>query len=275
MVKLPENLLSVVEQNIMDACRKQAESEPRRNYLGMSGIGHPCLRKIWLDYNGYPKSSGGNLGKLHRIFRMGHVIEDLVKQDLRAAGYEITDEQLEFTDFDGRFRGHCDGIIKGITQKDHILEIKSASKYNFEEMTKHGVMKVKPEYAAQIQLYMAYAGLERGIFVVECKNTQDIYTERVHFDRKFAEEMKAKAEFILNLKDEPEIGDTKNCYCCDYHSGACKPYLCETCIHKVSLDKVPGLDGILSEPCKVVRTRFFCREGKAITREECAGYVQS
>jgi hypothetical protein len=276
MVKLPKYFLNEVTGRINDACQQALENEEPRNYLGMSYIGQPCQRRAWLDYHGAPKTEG-DPGKLFRIFDMGDKVEAMVKGYLRMAGYTITGEQTEFTDFDGLFRGHCDGIIGGVTQKDHILEIKSANANNFDLMKKDGVRKVKPEYAGQIQCYMGYSGLERGIFVIMNKNTSEIYTERVKFDEKTFESMKNNAKRIL-FDPKPPEKDEKQCYFCKFKGETCEnadnTAICADCKHKISLKTAPvrvllekaGLMGCL------IGQDSFCAVGEAAGKDGCVSY---
>jgi hypothetical protein len=281
MVKIPEHIFNTVGMRIDEACESEFNAGERRDYLGMSQLGYPCELRIWLNYNGYDRGGDFNKAKMHRVFAMGHYIEEFVKNLLVVAGYVISDEQLEFTDFDGRFRGHCDGIIDGITKRKHILEIKSASSHNFMKMKKESVVKCKPEYEAQIQLYMGYAELERGIFVVMCKNTQEIYTERVHFDKEKFEYYKKKAQRIIEAETPPNM-DKKSCYFCDYRGEICdsvqKQAKCNNCMYNLPLSKFPisqllekhNLQGCL------IGNKHFCGAGETYTDSiDCAKYGEA
>jgi hypothetical protein len=227
MVALVNTQENEIVMRVMEACSKRAAQDVR-NYLGMSGIGDGCDRKLWLKVNGYPEHQLE--GRIARVFDMGHAVEARVKAVFREAGYEITDEQLEFVDFDGRFRGHCDGIIRGITQKPHILEIKSANDESFKKFKKQG-LNSKPVYYDQLQCYMGYSGLERGLFVVENKNSQDLYVERVYFDPPRFEEIKVKAAKLLSANYPPTIdNDYPYCNTCEFGGAVCEHSL-KTCFY--------------------------------------------
>ena len=71
------------------------------------------------------------------IFRLGDHIEEDIVGWLKAAGYQVEGQQDAFSDHDGWFSGHCGGIIHGITQQPHILEIKSAKDKEFKSVTDH------------------------------------------------------------------------------------------------------------------------------------------
>ncbi|MDR3152951.1 MAG: hypothetical protein LBW85_01450 [Deltaproteobacteria bacterium] len=184
---------------IFDACAARAEAEPRRRYLGMSQVGRQCALRLWLElYADVPRRVEGRMA---RVFDMGHSVEARVIGDLRLV-YAVDGEQEEFSDFGGRFMGHCDGIVHGVTSRPHVLEVKSANRTSFEMFRRKGIAG-RAEYAAQVQCYMGYSGLERALFVVESKDNQDLYVERVRFDRKAFEALRARAWSILTARVPP------------------------------------------------------------------------
>ena len=216
-----EGVTRDVERRVYEARARQANGEPRRGYLGMSAIGEPCGRKLWLDFHGHARRPIE--GRLARVFDMGHAVEARVIADLRLAGLEVDGEQLTFSDFDGRFMGHCDGIVHNVTKKPHILEIKSANDASFANFESKGVKASNPKYYAQLQCYMGYADLARALFVVENKNDQRLYFERVKFDPIFFEALRTKAWNIL-IGDAPpaKVDDYVTChYFCDFRD-ACE-----------------------------------------------------
>ena len=225
---------SPIVQAIYNACADQKNKEARRGYLGMSSIGRPCARELWLNFKG----ARGSLidGRTARIFANGHAVEDRVIADLRLAGYEIDGAQTAFSDFDGKFKGHCDGIIYGITKQPHILEIKSANKASFEKFQAKGI-KAKPEYFAQVQCYMGYAGLERALFVVECKDNQALYVERVYFSQIDFAALKNRAHKIITAIEAPPKNESA-CWFCNFKYVCDNPILpkqpqndCTNCRH--------------------------------------------
>ncbi len=224
MASLKEYQPDRIALEVYEACARRAMAEPHRGYLGMSSIGKPCERSLWLQCHGADRDPID--GQLARRFDCGHATETRVLADLRAAGYTITGEQGEFSDFDGRFRGHCDGIIHGLSKShpERLLEIKSANDASFKNFQRHG-LKSKPVYEAQMQCYMGYGGHERGLFVVENKNNQELYTERVCFDRAAFEALKAKAKRILDAPEPPKkTSDESECrYGCSYNLACANP----------------------------------------------------
>jgi hypothetical protein len=149
---------------------------------------------------------------------MGHSVEARVIADLRLV-YKVDGEQRGFSDFGGRFRGHCDGIIRGVTSRPHVLEIKSANDASFKRFRELGI-GARAEYAAQVQCYMGYAGLERALFVVENKNDQSLLVRRVRFDAEAFAALRDKAWGILEAK-APPAADRSDCRWCDHEGAAC------------------------------------------------------
>ena len=209
--------LGIVDKSIEAA---GAKKKPRR-YLGASDIGDECSRRIWLKFHGgfTPTFSG----RMLRVFDTGHLIERRIVRDLNRAGFKVSGRQLGFKDFKGRFRGHCDGIVEGLPEssKPHILEVKSSNDKNFKDFLKNGMLK-NERYSSQIQVYMGYAGLDRGLFILENKDNSQRYQERVKFDRAIFERMREKARLIIESKSPPsgisERPDWWECKFCDLNN---------------------------------------------------------
>lgn len=54
------------------------------------------------------------------VFELGKRIEGILIEYLRGSGYRIEDTQGAFEDFNGLFRGHCDGVNKRVFQGEPI-----------------------------------------------------------------------------------------------------------------------------------------------------------
>ena len=185
----------------------------------MSSLGDKCHRRLWLQYHkGFREVFPA---RMLRLFGMGCIIEKIVVHDLRAAGFRVTGRQKTFKAFKGKLRGHCDGIIECLPEsnKPHILEIKSASDKSFREFQTKGLSghSYADKYVAQLHLYMGYAGLDRALFIVENKNDQSRYMERVRFDKEQFVELQAKADAIFTATAPPKgISDRTDWYECKF-----------------------------------------------------------
>jgi hypothetical protein len=225
MGKLPEQdkiALEIYEaaakENARESKRRRFERSGRR-YLGMSQIGK-CERALWYDFRGFtPKDLPGQVAM---IFSDGNYYEEQVIRHLKLAGYRVDhtgwNDQLAFQVHNGFFCGHADGVIHGVTQRPHILEIKSANAKKFGAFKKTGVQKTYPVYYTQVQAYMGYTDLERALVIVYCKDTSEIYTERIHFNRFDFEALHEKAYRIITANQLPTVGEeTQECKWCDFY----------------------------------------------------------
>lgn len=162
--------------------------EGKRAYLGASMLADPCSRRVAYEYRDEP---GEPLdGRALRIFATGHVLEELIAQWMRAAGFDLvtvdpgTGRQFAFKD--GALQGHADGILAGgpIDLGYPVLwECKGLNDRSWSDLVKRGLRLGKPVYYGQVNLYMGYFGLPECLFTALNKNTSEIYHELVRFDR--------------------------------------------------------------------------------------------
>ena len=199
---------------------------PRREYLGGSRVGHACERALQFEFAGAAKDDGADFpGRTLRIFAIGHALEDLAIQWLRAAGIDLytrkgnrpDGEQFGFSVADGRIRGHVDGIIAAAPEPmslgvPALWECKTMNAKNWRACVKDGVAVSKPIYAAQIALYQAYMdaavpGLASNpaLFTAINKDTAELHHELVPFNAELAQRMSDRAVRILSATDAGEL----------------------------------------------------------------------
>lgn len=209
----------------------QLNDRQSRGYMGMSGIGEPCARKVWYRFRNYEERGGNPFkqddheGRKYLIFEMGNKVEDIVVEAIEKAGYKVAEAQQAYQDHNGYFKGHCDGVLlDDLERKKYMLEIKSANKSRFDKFQSMGVEKMSPTYWAQIHLYMHYSRIKNGLFLIFNKDNSDIYIEPVEYKLSVARKYIDRAEDILNANEPPEkIGKnekSKECIFCDFK------YLC-------------------------------------------------
>lgn len=223
--------------NEMYEAAARARKPGERKYLGMSEIGKPCDRALWYSFRGFDKAPVD--GRMIMLFRFGDRIEGEVVHWLTEAGYEIRDRQRSFLVHGGMFAGHWDGEIHGVTQRPHVLEVKSANTKRFKAFKDFGVQKTSPTYYCQAQCYMGYSGLERALFVIQCKDTSELYTERVYFMKSDFEALHERARYIITanaIPEKPFKQDNFECTWCDYRLQCWCPdeaivtlHVCGTC----------------------------------------------
>lgn len=211
-------------QLIDKAILKRCSEEKQRNYMGASGIGEECDRKLWYSYKlGFTVDDP----KLQRIFDVGHILEDYIVKLLRDAGLTVhtemeNGEQYGFTD--EMIAGHIDGVVTGIPEdsRPHLFEAKTAKDARWKEFKKKGC-KSDPKYWCQVHTYMYKMGLERCIWVCFNKNTQELYIEFIDLDISYAESKLIRAMTIADTKKVEDLERKYNsavffkCKWCDYN----------------------------------------------------------
>ena len=150
MVAIP-NMMLKIEREIED---KTIVQQPRP-YLGISGIGHHCVRAMWYDFRWVSEKK--LTPRQQRLFSRGHREEPIIIKDLRTAGCIVRNQQKGMITGHGHIKGHIDGTVDNVPdapKTTHLLEIKTANKNRFSKMEKEGVGRSDPSYLAQMQCYM-------------------------------------------------------------------------------------------------------------------------
>ena len=221
-------------QAIDAALVAQNKAQPRREYLGASGIGRECERQIQYEYAGAPKERDFD-GITLRKFAAGHHYEDDTAKLLKAAGFDLrvtkpNGDQFGFAALDGKFAGHIDGVLCGgpsFIKYPTLWEHKAVGNKTFSKHVKDKVAKANPTYAAQIAIYQAYLDLAENpaVFTVRNTDTQELHFELVPFDGKLAQETSDKAVRIIKETEAgallPRIAQNPDfylCKWCDYGS---------------------------------------------------------
>lgn len=207
------------EHAIDKAVSKDYDAKDPRGHLGMSSIGNPDTRTLWLKFR-WSLPDKPNARTL-RIFNLGNIIEDEVVRLLRLSDFQVwekdpaTGKQFNFKRLGGHFAGSSDGVIKGIpeSKQTHLLEIKSAKESKFKELKqlRHesvdhntALKKWNPDYFGQCQCYMSELELKRSLFVVYNKDTSEILSLRIKPEAFYFEGALAKAERIIEATTPPQ-----------------------------------------------------------------------
>lgn len=260
MAALPERQNSTVAA-IFQHYEKTAATG-QRPHLGASEIGHECERYLWLSFR-WAKQPEFD-GRMLRLFATGNHQEPRLVADLKAIGIEVSEhdengKQWSFDAIGGHFGGSMDGAGLGFPEAPktwHVLEFKTANAKSYAAMQKNGVLKSKPVHYAQMQLYMGWAKLDRAMYIVVNKDTDDIYTERVEFSRAEFEKLLAKAERAITSSEPPiTLSETADYFVCRYcrfkdqcYGTEAPQVSCRTCAHAT-----PETDG---------NARWSCAQGK-------------
>lgn len=225
---------------------QERENGRPRAHLGASLIGRPCEREAWYAFRW--ALNPDYEGRLLRLFDRGKREEPAFIHDLRAAGVTVhavdpaTGRQFTFSDLGGHFGGSMDGAAVGLAEAPktwHVLELKTHSAASFAALAKDGVEIAHPEHFAQMQMYMGWSGMDRAYYLAVNKNTDDLYGERIAFERAVFEKLREKARRIVFAPEPPpriaEASDDFRCRLCLFHrachEGAFPRAHCRTCAH--------------------------------------------
>lgn len=209
----------IINEIVDSALIRNYHNQEKRDYMGVSGLGDECARRIQLQYMHCDSAVSANQV---RTFDIGHTLEGLVAQWLRVAGFDLRTEnaqgrQFGFSTAERKIAGHIDGIIFQCPNKiktelnfsEQVLpclwECKTMNAKNWLETSKHGVFAIKFIYYVQVQLYMAYMDFDCCIFTALNKDTSELYFEKIDFDSETAQKYSDRAVDILKACENNEL----------------------------------------------------------------------
>lgn len=244
-------------QAIYQSYERKNASRPQRR-LGASSIGQPCSRRTFYDFRWGGIGGAGFDGRMLRLFETGHLAESRFADNLKAIGCEVhlfdstTNEQFTFTAIGGHFVAKIDACVLGIPEAPktwHNTSFKTHSEKSFNELAKKGVREAKPEHYAQLMVEMHLSGMERGLYLAVNKNTDELYSERIHYNKAEGEALIDYARSIVSASDAPPRGfddpDKYPCTLCP-HRQICWPSIpphpavvtkvsCRNCVHATAV----------------------------------------
>jgi hypothetical protein len=232
---LPDPTLEAADR----ALEARERAQPKRQYLGMSAIGHPCSRKLWYDFHTDAREQF--TAETLKRFADGHHGEDVQADRLRLVpGITLltvdpeTGRQFGFSDIDGKFRGHMDGVIHGLLQAPTVWQIwehkqvgekKQASLVKLKaELGEKNALKAWDEtYYAQAVCYLHYAQLDRHYLTCSTPGGRSTVSVRTNADPEHAALLIDKARRIITAR--APLARVSNdpswyqCRWCTHHAG--------------------------------------------------------
>ena len=224
---------------------KDKRKNAHRPHLGGSQIGNECKRALFYQFR-WAWSPDFD-GRMLRLFETGDREEIRVVENLEAIGLEVwavdpeTGDQIRATAHGGHFALSLDGVVRGLKQSSqpHVFECKTMNTKGFKDLKSKGVQVSKPIYWSQMQVGMHLCDLERALFVTVCKETDDIYMERVRLDKAEATRLVAKAGEVIFAEEPPaKLNEDPSYYLCKFcsfhpvcHGGKLPEVSCRTCAH--------------------------------------------
>lgn len=224
IIKQPEYYDPLV-QNLYDYVESESAKETPRQYVGASSIGDDCERKLYYNFHraaeAQPTGAKGTLAA-----NDGHRSEEVAAAYLRQLPSiqlwtkKEDGSQYGFTDLNGKFRGHLDGIIKGIPlapATPHVWEHKAKNQRLYDALTKlkekfhikEVLKKWDAVYYAQAVIYMHYYDLTRHYMTVSLPGFRDLQTIRTDANPTFAQSLIEKAKRVINAT-RPPMGISQN-----------------------------------------------------------------
>lgn len=242
---------------IVEWYAKSKQDKGHRPHLGASIIGHKCLRYPWMAYRWVHLKQHD--GRLLRLFEYGHEAEVRMARNLRDIGVQLhteepgTGRQFTVSAFGGHFGGSMDGFGEGFHEgpsKLAVWENKTMSASKFETLLKGGVKKEQPQHYAQMMIYMGLMKVTRAMYTVENKNTDEIYSAWVHFDKEMFDTLMNRAFTIIKSFEPPEKvsndGSFWICKQCDFHrhchKGKVPEVNCRTCAMATPIDYTQDIE---------------------------------
>jgi len=248
-------------------------AQEHRPYLGASLLGHSCERYLWYSFRWCYSAEFSS--RLIRLFNRGHREEPEIIKELEKIGIKCYGDQTEFVAGYGHIRGHCDGMADNVPEAPkttHLLEFKTMNDKSFKDLKKKGLKLSKPVYWAQVQLYMHGLELTRCLHINVNKNDDDLYIERIKYDKDEALNLLRKGQDILFSEFPPRKKFNSTWYECKWCSanGICHgnnpvDQTCRTCQYADIVQdgkwECSLADG---EEISVERQRKSCTEYKQI-----------
>ncbi len=218
-----------VSAKVNEALDAAMRAKPRetRGYLGASALGDACDRRLQYKFLQVPPDRPEFAERTFRIFDRGHWGEEYTAREMRAAGFLIKTEskdggQVGFSVADGKFKGHCDGVIieaPFAMRLPAVWEHKQLGANGWKSVARDGVAVAYPGYAAQIALYQAYLDLPNpALFTATNADTMERYHELVEFDRDLAQRTSDRAVRIIKATEAqeplPRVAASSDFYVC-------------------------------------------------------------
>lgn len=206
-----------------------------RDYVGASGIGDPCARKIWYQYNKFPRKKSSSIGLV--AADSGYYAEDKTAERLRLLPFiELhthmeNGEQYGWEAEGGKMQGHVDGLIRGLLQAPkaiHIWEHKDKDhkkfadfqnkKSNFGE--KDTLRNWDETYYGQAQINMHHMRnngmkIDRHYMTVSYAGARKYDSCRTDYNEAEALRLDDKARKIIDAtQPPPRINEKKDFFIC-------------------------------------------------------------
>jgi len=256
MPKLPEPRDPTLDA--VDAALVRNNPPESRDYAGISELGHPCQKRLWLkhrkvkmdhmDAQGLRNVGDGYGGE----YIMADRLKAVPEITLHTADPK-TDRQWAVSAFAGHVRGHLDGIIKGVfvaPKTWHVWEHKQVTEKKFRDLVrkkekfgeKQALSEWNETYYCQAICYMGLLKPKatRHYLTVATAGGRDYTSVRTDFDQHAFDVFMDKAREIIESTSPPPPVSSKEdyyiCRWCHFHEFCHEKTVtadvnCRTCAH--------------------------------------------
>jgi len=276
-VDMPDQVLAKMNREL-----ELRHRDEQRGYLGASGIGAECERRIWNSFHWVTKEKME--ARSIKAIADGYHSEGVMSERLKMVGdiqlFTHNDDGKQFGFEDGHLRGHLDGLIEGVGQephKTHVWEHKCVNVDKFNKMMKAKIEHTEGgalehwdlQYYAQAQVYMHYFQLDWHYMTICTPGSRDETSCLTAYNKDAADYYcKERPQRIINA-DRPPARISSNpawfqCKMCP-HGGNCHdeklPQInCRTCSHSTPLPDGKWMCGLQTKTITVDEQKTACGE---------------
>lgn len=204
-----------VQEELDAGLRRKRDLQPRRDYIGASGIGGPCERAIQFEFAGAPREREIKPDHLRKI-DFGHMTEEWARWEFKNAGFDLltcdkrTRQPLAFSQASGRFKGHADGGFFGGPDVGlaypFLWEHKGTGSKTFNAVIKDGLKKAKPQYYTQFTVMQEYLFLPNvGLLTITNLDTGEQEHLPIKSDPEEAQRATDRAVRIIKATDAGQL----------------------------------------------------------------------
>lgn len=238
--------LSKMLASDIDTTIEAAARYPHRWHLGASIIGRECLRSIWYSYRwcAYEIHDARKL----RLFKRGHREEAVMVEMLRSIGAtvvtDINGKQSTFSSHSNHFGGSSDTLSVMLPARYGIsvpvlAEFKTKKTGAGFKSLAAGIKTAEPQHWAQVCTYGNGFHLNHYIYMVVCKDNDDLHREIGEIDISHGVDMENRAGYIIGSQSPPPKLSSNptfwKCKMCSHHgichTGAELDKNCRSCKH--------------------------------------------
>ncbi len=186
--------------------KRQYEKDKEHFYITDAG---KCPRAVYFQFKKAPKKEIE--ARILRLLSYGDYTHMRIMSVLFSLGL-VKSAEIEIPKQE-MINGRADAIIS-MNNELYILEIKSMNRTAFAMLK-----EPNSDHLKQIQLYLHYFNIPKGILLYECKDTQDIKEFEIRYNKELVSKMLKDFEKLKGEIDSskiPEIPFELEAWRCDY-----------------------------------------------------------